>query len=271
MVELFFGYTEKSETIMNFLDFHCHLDAQEYGDCRQEIVDECFNTGVSKLVTIIDPFRINSYEDTIKVLRANENVFCMVAAHPHEADNYNMKIEKNILRISDGSAAIGLGEAGLDFHYNFAKPENQIKVFKRQIAIAQELKMPLTVHSRKAEREVLRILEAENFLGSVIFHCFTGDVEEAKIILERGYYISFSGIITFKKEDLLREIVQIIPLNRIFSETDSPYLSPEPFRGKVNRPVRVRLVAEKLAEIKGVTVGELNTQISNNFKTLFGF
>lgn len=255
---------------MNFLDFHCHLDAREYGDCRQEVVDECFNSGISKLVTIIDPFRINSYEDTLKVLRDNENIFCMVAAHPHEADDYDLKIEKNILKIIDGLTAIGLGEAGLDFHYDFAKPENQIKVFKKQIAIAQELNMPLIVHSRKAEREVLEILEAESFSKPVIFHCFTGDMEVAKMILERGCYISFSGIITFRKEDLLRKIVQITPLDRIFSETDSPYLSPEPFRGKINRPVRVRLVAEKMAEIKKVTVDELNRQMNDNFKRLFG-
>ena len=126
----------------------------------------------------------------------------------------------------------------------------------------------MIIHSRNAEKEVLNTLEKESFDFPVVFHCYTGDMENALEILKRGYHISISGIITFKNADYLREIVQKIPMDRIFTETDSPFLSPEPFRGKTNNPLRVILVAEKIAEIKGTTVFELNKSINENFERL---
>jgi TatD DNase family protein len=250
---------------MNFIDFHCHLDYKEFDGKRQEIVAECFNAGFAKIVTVADPYEEGSYERTIEVLQSNKNVHCMAAAHPHKADHYTPEIEKGILKFITDNQAIGYGEAGLDFHYNLATPENQQTVFKRQIAIANELKLPLIIHSREAEPVVLKFLEEAKFDLPVVFHCYTGNKEDAREILKRGYYISISGIVTFKNAEFLRDIVKMIPLNRVFIETDSPYLSPVPFRGQTNTPLRVTLAAEKVAEIKGITVEQLNRAINDNF------
>jgi TatD DNase family protein len=254
---------------MNCIDFHCHLDYREYDGQRQEIVNGCFNAGFSALVTVADPYEEGSYERTAEVLQCHEQVFCMAAAHPHRADHYNTAIERGILAFIEKHRAIGYGETGLDFHYNLSTPENQRRVFLRQIALAAELKLPLVIHSRKAEPEVLRLLHEAKFDLPVVFHCYTGSKADAAEILKRGYYISVSGIITFKNAEFLREVVELIPLQQIFTETDSPYLSPVPFRGKTNTPLRVTLVAEEAAEVKGVSLQQLNQAVNDNFRRLF--
>ena len=250
---------------MNYIDFHCHLDYKEFDGKRKEIVRECFDSGFAKIITVADPYEQGSYERTKEVVQSNKNVRCMTAAHPHNADHYTPEIEKGILKFIADNQASGYGEAGLDFHYNLSTPGNQRTVFKRQIAIANDLQLPLIIHSRKAEPEVLKFLEAAKFDRPVVFHCYTGSKEDAEEILKRGYYISISGIVTFKNAEFLRDIVKMIPLNRIFVETDSPYLSPVPFRGQTNTPLRVTLVAEKVAEIKGIPVEQLNRSIADNF------
>lgn len=252
------------------MDFHCHLDMKAFDHNREEIAAEFFNSGFSRLVTAADPYEANSFEKTREILSYHKNIYCTAGAHPHSADRYTPAIEKNLLDFIHGSGAVAVGEAGIDFHYNLSTPGNQLNVFKRQIAIAQELQMPLVIHSREAEALVLKTLEEAKFLFPVVFHCYTGNMENAREILKRGYYISISGIVTFrqKKTDYLRDIVREIPLDRIFTETDSPYLAPEPFRGNPNTPLSVRYVAEKIAEIKGIPVGELNRCVNENFERL---
>ncbi|MGD2091969.1 MAG: TatD family hydrolase [Candidatus Aminicenantes bacterium] len=253
---------------MNVIDFHCHLDDKAFDNNRKAIVEECFNSGFAKIVTVADPYEKGSYERTIEVLHSNKNVHCMTAAHPHKADHYTPEIEKGMLKFITDHNAIGYGEAGLDFYYNLSTPKNQQTVFKRQIAIANELQLPLIIHSREAEPEVLKFLEEAKFDLPVVFHCYTGSKEDAEEILKRGYYISISGIVTFKNTEYLCDIVKMIPLQRIFIETDSPYLSPVPFRGQTNTPWRVTLVAEKVAEIKEISVEQLNRCIIDNFNKI---
>ncbi len=255
---------------MEYIDFHCHLDYKEYDGIRQEMVAECFNSGFSSLVTVADPYEAGSYERTVETLGYNPNVYCMAAAHPHNADQYSPEIEKGIVSFIEANNAVGFGEAGLDFHYNLSTPDNQRRVFQRQIALADELELPLIIHSRSAEQEVLGMLEKAKFQRSVVFHCYTGSIEDAREILKRGYYISISGIVTFKKSDFLREIAAMVPLDRIFTETDSPYLSPVPFRGKTNRPLRVIQVAETVAQVKGIPVAQLNRAVNENFHRVTG-
>ncbi|MCX6583160.1 MAG: TatD family hydrolase [Candidatus Aminicenantes bacterium] len=255
---------------MNYMDFHCHLDMKAFDLNREEIAAEFFNSGFSRLVTAADPYEPGSFETTREILSYHKNIYCTAGAHPHGADRYTPAIEKAILRFLPESGAVAVGEAGLDFHYNLSTPENQLQVFKRQIAIARELQLPLVIHSREAEALVLQTLEGEKFQFPVVFHCYTGNMADAKEIVKRGYYLSFSGIVTFrqKKTDYLRDIVREVPLDRLFTETDSPYLAPEPFRGKPNTPLLVRYVAEKVAEIKGIPVEELNRCIDENFGRL---
>lgn len=253
---------------MKYLDFHCHLDYKEYNENRCEIVTECFAAGFTALVTVADPYEEGSYTRTAETLACHTNVYCMAGAHPHHADQYTPAIEKGILNFIDYYQAVGYGEAGLDFHYNLSTPGNQRNVFKRQIAIARELRLPLIIHSREAEPEVLELLETEKFDLPVVFHCYTGNMEDAKEIINRGYYISLSGIITFKNAQYLRDIAAMVPLDRVFTETDSPYLAPVPYRGKTNRPLRVMLVAEQVAMAKGISVENLNEAVSRNFSRL---
>ena len=255
---------------MKYIDFHCHLDMEDFDGKREEIVAECFASGFAKLVTVADPYEKNSLQLTGEILEYNKNVYCTAGAHPHNADRYTSQVEKELLSFlkEKMNRVLAVGEAGLDFHYTLSTPENQRRVFKRQITIAKDLKLPLIIHSREAEKDVLEILEQAKFKQPVVFHCYTGGIEEAREILKRGYYISISGIVTFKKSEYLREIVEIIPLSKIFCETDSPYLSPEPFRGRLNTPMRVKLVAEKIAEVKGVSVEKLNKAVNGNINRL---
>jgi TatD DNase family protein len=255
---------------MNYIDFHCHLDFKDFDGSRAEIVNECFDSGFSRIVTVADPYEEGSFERTVETLACDERVSCMTAAHPHNADQYSPEIEKNIITFIQNNNAVGYGEAGLDFHYNLSEPDTQVKVFKRQIALADELELPLIIHSRNAETQVLAALEEAKFDRPVVFHCYTGNIEDAEEIIKRGYYISISGIVTFKKSQFLRDIAQMVPLDRIFTETDSPYLSPEPYRGKTNTPLRVQIVAQKVAEVKGIPVDELNKAVNKNYHKVVG-
>jgi len=254
---------------MNFLDFHCHLDDPVYDSTRSQIIRECFDSDFSSLVTVTDPLEKGSMEKTRDTIRLHEHIFCIIAIHPHHADQYHPDIEQTIIEFAQNQQAIAIGETGLDFYYNHSTPQNQLQVFSRQIAIASELNLPLVIHAREAEKRVLDILEAEKFTLPVVFHCYSGSRDLAREIINRGFFISISGIVTFKKSIELQETVRELPLERLFTETDSPYLSPDPFRGKTNTPMRVKLIAEKIADLKNIPVKELNRAVNDNFRKLF--
>lgn len=251
-----------------FCDFHCHLDDQCFDESRWQLIDRCRAAGIMNLVTVADPFSRESLLQTEKILAYRPGLYALCGAHPHQADQYSGEIEKQILNFLKHQKNIAVGEVGLDFHYDFSSRINQINVFKRQIAIARERRLPLVIHSRGAETEVLRIIASENFTHPVVFHCFTGNKAAAEEILRRGYAISISGIVTFKKADALREIVEITPLEQLFCETDSPYLSPEPNRGQVNTPLNVIHVVEKIAALKKIPVDQVNAMIVQNLERL---
>ena len=251
-------------------DFHCHLDMKQFAENAKSIVKEFFDKSSGYLITVADPYDENSHKITGEIVNLNKNVYSMTAAHPHNADDYTKETEKRIMEFLKNDKVIAVGECGLDFYYNLSKKEKQVEVFRRQIAIAKENDLFLTIHSREAEEMVLKILEEEKFNLPVVFHCYTGNMENAKEILKRGYSISFSGIVTFKqkKTDYLREIVKIVPLERIFTETDSPYLAPEPHRGKTNLPLYVKNVAEKIADLKNISLETLNKAVRENIERL---
>ncbi len=254
---------------MGYMDFHCHLDMKDFEERRREVVEEYFSAGNERLVTVADPYETTSFDITREILSYDYRVYAMAAAHPHKADSYDSKIEKSIVDFAGDNRVVAVGEAGLDFYYNLSTQENQLKVFRRQIALAKELGLPLVIHSRQAETRVLKTLEEEKFDGKVVFHCYTGSVEDAEEIVKRGYGISISGIVTFKKAESLRDVARQVPLDHLFTETDSPYLAPVPFRGKTNSPLYVRYVAEKIAELKEVPVEDINTAVNSNFERFF--
>jgi len=251
-----------------YIDFHCHLDDPCYDGSRWRIIDDCFASGFAKLVIVADAHEERSLALAGEALSRYPDIDAMAGAHPHQADRYDARVEKRLLGFLDRPRVRALGEVGLDFHYDFSSRENQVDVFARQVAIARERSLPLVIHARQAESLVLEVLSRERFERPVIFHCYTGGMAEAEEIIARGYYLSFSGIITFKKADELRAVVERTPLDRLLSETDSPYLAPEPGRGKTNTPLAVIRVAETIAEIKKVEVTELLAAVAINFQRL---
>jgi TatD DNase family protein len=251
-----------------YIDFHCHLDDPCYEGNRRDIVDRCFAAGFAKLVTVADPYEAAALERTAEIVAYHPGIACTIGAHPHNADHYSPEVERRMLDFRERFKVLAIGEVGMDLHYNFSTPENQARTFARQVALARECSLPLVIHSRQAETEVLAILAREKFPLPVVFHCFTGDGDAAREIMKRGYSLSFSGIITFKKAEELRNIVAATPLDRLFSETDSPYLSPEPNRGRTNTPLAVIQVAEKIAEIKKTELPVVLENIARNLQGL---
>ncbi len=247
------------------IDFHCHLDHQDFDADRHDIISVCEKAGYERLVVVADPFSEVSVETTLSLMDRHPIVYGMCAAHPHAACDYCSKVENRTERIVAHDKCIGLGEAGLDYHYNFSTPDVQRQVFARQIELAAEYSLPLIIHSRKAEKDVLVLLEQNGFTGSVIFHCYTGTMEDAQKILDRGAFLSFSGIITFPKAGELREVLAATPLDRLFIETDSPYLAPVPERGKRNSPLLLPHTLKKAAELKGMSEEGLIEQLRQNF------
>ena len=252
------------------LDFHCHLDDTCFDKNRWQLIDQCFSSGFAELVTVADPFHPQSIEKTGEMLAYHHDIHAVIGAHPHQADSYTPEIERRMEDFHKKFAVLAVGEAGLDYHYNYSLPDKQIEIFKRQVSIAREWSLPLVIHSRSAEETVLKILDLEKFPLPVVFHCYTGNRIAADEILQRGYFLSFSGIITFKKANELRQIVAQTPLNQLFSETDSPYLAPEPDRGRTNTPLAAMQVAKKIADIKKIDVMDVNTETNKNFQRLCG-
>jgi len=253
---------------MEYTDFHCHLDSAEYDANRTALIRDTIAAGVTAIVSVADPYEDGSHEVSRHMAEEHEELFIMTAAHPHNAGDYSPAVEKRILDLTSHPKCIGFGEAGLDFYYNLSEPDVQCNVFRRQIALAREIGKPLILHSRDAEGDILGILEEEQFDLPVVFHCYTGNITDAREIIARGYCISISGIVTFKKADYLRDIAGMIPLDQIFTETDSPYLSPEPFRGKTNDPARVKIVSDRIAGIKGIRPEELNRAVRSNLERI---
>jgi TatD DNase family protein len=253
-----------------YIDCHCHLDDPAFAIGRDDLVDRCRAAGFSRLVTVADAYDQASLDATAELLARHDLVRAAAGAHPHHAHGYTPQVERRLLAFLDRRGVLALGEVGLDFHYDLSPRERQEEVFRRQAAIAAERRLPLVIHSREAERRVLDILEQERFPGPVVFHCYTGDAEAAAEILQRGYTLSFSGIITFGKAEALRRVVAATPLERLLSETDSPYLAPEPERGRRNTPLGVIRVVERIAAIKGVAEPEVRTQVAANLRRLLG-
>lgn len=247
-----------------FCDFHCHLDDDSFADNRWQIIEHCFLSGLDRIITVADPFKKTSLTLSEELLSRYPEIYAVCGAHPHQADQYSREVEKGIIDFVKKEKMVAIGEVGLDFHYDFASRENQRTSFKRQIALARDLNLPLVIHSRNAESEVLTMLNNEKFDLPVVFHCFTGNKQTAAEIIRRGYGISLSGIITFKKADALREIVKMIPLDQLFSETDAPYLAPEPKRGETNNPLGVIPVVKKIAMIKETSEEQIKDAISQN-------
>jgi len=253
------------------VDSHAHIQGEEFSDDIDGVIQRAKQAGVEKIVVVGGAGDLASNQRAVALARSHDGLFATVGMHPHDAKAVSEEELAQLRELAKDSKVVAIGETGLDFYYNHSPREIQMKIFRRFIGMARATELPLIVHDRDAHREIAELLlaEGERKLRGVI-HCFTGDYQAAKAFLDLGFYISFSGIVTFKNAAPLREVAQKLPLDRIFVETDSPYLAPVPHRGKRNEPAFVRLVAETIASVREIPLEDVIHATSQNAHALFG-
>ena len=252
------------------IDSHCHLDYQPLFNNLDNVIKRANKNGVKYFLTISTTDQ--SFINILDILKKHKNVFGSYGIHPHEAKNHiDLKVSKIIHNLSLDKNLIGIGETGLDFYYNHSDKQTQKECFIKHIHASQETSKTLIVHSRSADLEMLDILsnEIKNKKFNVLMHCFTGSKSFAHKLLDLDCYFSASGIITFKKNNDLNDTFKFIPNDKILIETDSPYLSPEPLRGKSNEPSYLKYTLKYIANLKNKSEVDFSQITSNNFKKLF--
>ena len=256
-----------------FIDSHAHIDGPEFDADRAEVIQRARDAGVSAILNVGtgDPHS-GALERAVELAQKYDDIYTAVGVHPHDARLFDDGVEQSIRElIRQSTRVIAWGEIGLDFHYDNSPRQVQIDVFRRQLHLARDANLPVIVHTREAEKETIDLLKSEwagsNLPG--IMHCFSGSLGLAEKAIELGFFISFSGIVTFKKADELRVVAHEVPLDRLLIETDCPFLSPIPFRGKRNEPAHVVEVARCLATLRGLTLQEMARITTENFTRLF--
>ena len=250
------------------IDSHCHLDHEPMFSDLKNVLTRSKESGVEKILSICTTK--DSFHKIIEIIKIDPIIYGTYGIHPHEANTDVVTKEEIIKNVSSNKKIIAIGESGLDFYYSHSLKEKQISSFKSHIEAAINLNVPIIVHSRNAEKETFDILnEYKKSKPKILMHCFTGSTEFANKLLTLGSYFSASGIITFKKSSDLRETFRLIPDDKLLIETDSPYLAPEPMRGRKNEPSYIKHTLEKLAVIKNVDVDKIDRVTSQNFNTLF--
>jgi len=248
------------------IETHCHLDFPEFDADRDLVIKRAKEAGISYFINIGSTLKSSnaSCELAIKY----PEIYATVGLHPHDADSFNIFAEEKLKDLANNKKVVAIGETGLDYYRNLSSQNNQKEAFNKQIKLAKDLNLPLVIHCRQAEIEVMQILKAAMPLRAVI-HCFSGDENFLKEYLDCGFFISFTCNITYKKAQGLREMVKLTPLDKLMLETDAPYLSPEGFRGKRNEPLQIKLLAEEISKIKGVSFQEIADKTTQNAKKFF--
>jgi TatD DNase family protein len=254
------------------IDTHTHLDDVRYNDDREAMIARAREAGVDAFVTI--GCDLATSRSAVALTDTHPFVYASIGVHPHEVKHIQDDWYGEFRRLAQNRKVVAYGEIGLDYHYNHSSPNEQRERFREQIQLARELTLPVIIHTREAQEDTITILKEEKAseVGGV-FHCFSGDAWLAKDALDLGFYLSFSGVLTFKNATMLREIAKTVPLDRLLIETDCPYLTPVPHRGKRNEPAFVSFIAEQLATVRAgepdmsvETIGRITT---TNAKRLF--
>jgi TatD DNase family protein len=253
-----------------FIDSHAHLDVSQYDADRAEVIDRARGAGIDTMLEICgSDVAQGSLDIGIKLAEEYPFIYAAVGVHPHEANLYDEALEQKLIGMAGHEKVVGWGEIGLDYYYDNSPRDVQRKVFRRQLEIGRKCDLPIIIHTRDAEDDTIAILKDAPPGISGVIHCFTGTQNLAETAIRMGFYISFSGVLTFKTAGDLREVARNTPPDKILIETDCPYLAPVPHRGKRNEPAFVKETAAKLAEIKGESIDEIARITSSNFMRLF--
>jgi TatD DNase family protein len=254
---------------MMFIDSHCHLNYEGLADRQQDVLQRAREAGVAKMLNIAT--RSSEWDDVLAVAERESDVWASVGVHPHDADTHPDVETETLVRRCEHGRVVGIGETGLDFYYDKSDRDRQRASFRAHIAASRETGLPLIVHTREAEADTIAILADEMGKGAFpgVIHCFTGTADLAAKAMELGFYISISGIVTFKNARELQETASQLPLDRLLIETDSPFLAPVPHRGKPCEPAFVADTARSLALLRGESVEQLADATSANFDMLF--
>jgi TatD DNase family protein len=254
---------------MFLVDSHCHLDQLDLSDYEGDLsqaLEFARDLGVSHMLCVC--ITLKDFPKMLKIIESQSDISASVGLHPNETDIEKEPMASDLIALAQNKKVIAIGETGLDYYRSSGDLEWQRERFRQHILAAKKTDKPLIVHMRQATDDTLRILREEQADNGVM-HCFTEDWATAKAALELGFYISFSGIVTFQNAKTIQEVAKNVPLDRMLIETDSPYLAPVPFRGKSNQPGYVRYVAEYIAQLRGINVVELADETTNNFFRLF--
>jgi TatD DNase family protein len=255
-----------------YIDSHAHIEGSEFDADREAVIQRALDAGVEIIVCVGDgEVAADSHAAAFRVAEEYPFIYTTVGVHPHEARLLDDNLYAKLMDLSQHPKVIAWGEIGLDYHYDNSPREVQREAFRKQLRMARERRLPISIHTREAEADTLAVLDEEwtgAGIGGVI-HCFTGTRAFAEAAVERGFSISFSGVITFKKADDLRATAKHLPMEKLLIETDSPFLSPVPYRGCRNEPAYVVETARAIAELRGVEPEEMGRATSENFKRLF--
>ena len=247
------------------IDTHAHLDMYEDWDV---IIKNAKENGIKKI--IIPAVETEYFQKILDIANSYEDVYCMMGIFPTEAKNWHDGILEDIKELAKNKKVVSIGEIGLDYYWDKSFVDEQKDIFIKQVKLANELGLPIEIHDRAAHKDVFDILVEYNKTSDVVFHCFSGSVEFARECLKQGWYIALGGVVTFKNAVKTKEVAKDVPLDRLMLETDSPYLTPVPFRGKENQPAYVRYVADEIAKLKGIDVKEVIEATTKNAEMVFG-
>jgi len=251
------------------VDSHCHLDFPDFASVLDAVVARARAAGIGRIVTICT--RVRKFSQVLAVAEKFPDIFCSVGTHPHNAHEELDIDAKALIALTKNPKVVAIGEAGLDYHYDNSPRDAQAHGLRQHIVAARETGLPLAIHARDCDADMARVLEDESAKGAfpAVLHCFTGGRDLAMRAIDLGHYVSFTGILTFKNSQGLRDIAAELPADRILVETDAPYLAPLPYRGKRNEPAYVAKTAKVLATTRGVTADEIARQTTENFFRLF--
>jgi TatD DNase family protein len=256
-----------------FIDSHAHIEMEDFDSDREAMIRRALDAGVEIIVAVGNgDLSKDSHAKAFQVAEKHPFIFTTVGVHPHEARLLDPEMYARLCDLASHEKVIAWGEIGLDYHYDNSPRDTQRDAFRRQLQMARERRLPAVIHTREAEEETLAILKDEWETSGLpgIIHCFTGTRAFAERAVEFGFYISFSGVVTFKKAEDLRETAKRLPVERLLIETDSPFLAPVPFRGRRNEPAYVVETARRIAEIRDLPVEEIGRITSANFRRVFG-